>query len=295
MKQKLFIVILLLICILCGGCSAAQDSAQVVATTGPVFQFTNRLCQGTGIRVGQLITENVSCLHDYTLQVSQMRQVESAEAVICSGAGLEDFMADVTSQAGVCIDASTGVNIMSYGEDHDHEHKHDHEHNHEHDPHIWLSPVNAKLMAGNICNGLSTLYPACADTFRRNLTDLLGELDVLQAYGETALENLSCRDLITFHDGFAYFAHSFDLTILKAVEEESGSEASAKDLKALINLVKEHHLPAVFTEVNGSVSAADVICRETGAKAYQLDMAMASDDYFASMYRNIDTIKEALK
>ena len=295
MKHKLLIVYLLLVCILSTGCSAAQDSAQIVATTGPVYQFADRLCQNTDLQVSQLITENVSCLHDYTLQVSQMRQAESAEAVIISGAGLEDFMADVTGAADNCIDASIGINIMSYGEDHGHDHTHEHGHNHEHDPHIWLSPANAKIMAENISNGLSSLYPDHADTFRENLTVLLAELDRLQTYGETTLKNLSSRDLITFHDGFAYFAHSFDLTILEAVEEESGSEASAKDLKHLITLVNEHRLPAVFTEVNGSVSAADVICRETGIMAWQLDMAMAGKDYFASMYRNIDTIKEALK
>lgn len=44
---------------------------------------------------------------------------------------------------------------------------------------------------------------------------------------KTSLESLSCRELITFHDGFSYFADAFDLTILRAMEEEAGSEASA--------------------------------------------------------------------
>ena len=295
MKKKSFIIMISLLCLLLGGCRDAETGTQLVATTGPVFQFASRICLDTGIQVSQLITENVSCLHDYTLQVSQMRAVESAEAVILSGAGLEDFMEDVTEKAGICIDASKGVAVMSYGEDHDHEHTHESGHVHEHDPHIWLSPANAKIMAENICAGLTDLYPDQADTFHRNLTGLLADLDVLQTYGATVLNDLSCRDLITFHDGFAYFAHSFDLHILKSVEEESGSEASAKSLKELICLVNEHSLPAVFTEINGSVSAAEIICRETGVSVYQLDMAMAGNDYFTSMYRNIDTIKEALK
>ena len=116
----------------------------------------------------------------------------------------------------------------------------------------------------------------------------------MQTYGEETLSSLFCRELITFHDGFAYFAHSFDLEILEAVEEESGSEASAKELKHLITMVREHDLPAIFTEVNGSTSAAGVISRETGATVHALDMAMASEDYFQSMYHNINTIKEAL-
>ena len=55
-----------------------------------------------------------------------------------------------------------------------------------------------------------------------------------------------------------------------------------------------HHLPAIFTERNSSASAASVISRETGAQIYELDMAMAGDSYFDAMYRNMDSIKEAL-
>jgi len=53
-------------------------------------------------------------------------------------------------------------------------------------------------------------------------------------------------------------------------------------------------LPAVFTESNGSVSAADIIAAETNISVYSLDMAMGGDSYFEAMYHNIDTIKEAL-
>ena len=78
-------------------------------------------------------------------------------------------------------------------------------------------------------------------------------------------------------------------------ESESGSEASASELKSLITTVREHDLPAIFTEANGSVSAAGIISAETGAKIFALDMAMAGDSYFDAMYHNIDTLKEALE
>ena len=79
------------------------------------------------------------------------------------------------------------------------------------------------------------------------------------------------------------------------MEEESGSEASAAELKHLITLVREHNLPAIFTERSGSTSAAGVIAAETGAKVFALDMAMAGNSYFEAMYHNIDTVKEALR
>jgi ABC-type Zn uptake system ZnuABC Zn-binding protein ZnuA len=153
----------------------------------------------------------------------------------------------------------------------------------------------AKRMCKNIASSLTSIYPQYADTFSNNLETLLAKLDALQAYGETELSSLRCRNLITFHDGFSYFAESFDLRIIKAIEEESGSEVSAKELIELIDLVNDNHLTAIFTESNGSTAAAGIIAKETGAKIFTLDMAIAGDSYFEAMYHNIDTVKEALE
>lgn len=286
--------IILILCLL-GGCAPAQENAQIAVTTLPVYEFTLRLCGGTDISVTQLVTESVSCLHDYTLQADQMRAIEAAQVVILSGAGLEGFLDDALNGADTIIDASDGIGLLCGGHTHEQEeHEENEDHHGENDPHIWLSPQNAKIMAQNICTGLSAQFPAHKETFENNLAALLGELDALQAYGEENLAVLQCRELITFHDGFAYLAESFDLEILEAVEEESGSEAAASELIGLIGMVEEHQLSSVFTETNGSVSAANIIAAETGASIYTLDMAMAGDSYFDAMYHNIDTLKEAL-
>ena len=277
------------------GCSTAPE-AQVAATTLPVYEFTSRICAGTDISVARLVTESVSCLHDYALNVRQVRAVEAAEVVVISGAGMEEFMEDMLHGRNT-IDASSGIELIE-PEEHHHEHEEEesHEgHSHEEDPHIWLSPVNAAAMAENICNGLSAQYPEYAEDFEENLATLRAELEALHAYGEAQLADLSCRELITFHDGFAYLADTYGLEILRAVEEESGSEASAAELIELIEEVEHHNLPAIFTECNGSVPAAGIIARETGAGSFQLDMAMGGDSYFDAMYHNIDTLKEALE
>ena len=284
--RKLATLLLLLTILFTAGCSSQQVKVDIAATTLPVYEFAAYLCQNTDLTVGRLVTESVSCLHDYSLQVSQMRMIESADTIVISGVGLEGFLEDALKNSGTVIDASTGVHL------HHGEHHSDHEH--EDDPHIWLSPENAKNMAANICNGLTGQYPQYKEVFTENLVSLQKELDALQTYGNQQLSALSSRELITFHDGFAYFAENYDLTILKAIEEESGREASAKELKELIILTQQHQIPAIFIEKNGSVSAADVISAETGIKIYTLDMAMAGDSYFDAMYHNIDTVKEAL-
>ena len=296
--KKSFLIYLILLSLLLAGCSDTAAPAQIAATTLPVYEFTARICENTPLSVTRLVTEEVSCLHDYTLNVNQVKAAENAEHIIISGAGLEEFLDDILLNARI-VDASQGI-VLITPEEHHHHHDHEEEsghegHHHEEDPHIWLSPANAMTMADNICIRLTEQYPEYAHTFAGNLNHLQEDLTELQQYGDDMLADLSCRELITFHDGFSYLAEAFDLTILDAIEEESGSEASAKELIHMIEEVEHHNLPAIFTEKSGSVSAAGIIARETGAKEYALDMAMAGDSYFDAMYHNINTLKEALQ
>ncbi len=279
----LFIVLLLAL----SGCAPKADY-QIAATTLPVYEFTSALCEGTPITVTRLITEEVSCLHDYSVQVSQMQKIESAQAIVLSGGGLEAFLDGILAPEQTVIDASAGIALNCHHEEHKDSHAH------ENDPHIWLSPENAKQMCKNIALQLCVLYPEHKNQFEENLASLLAELDVLQQYGNDTLRELSCRELVTFHDGFTYFSEAFDLHILRAIEEESGSEVSAKELTELCELIDIRQIPAIFTERNGSTASASVLSAEIGVKSYSLDMAISGNSYFDAMYHNINTIKEAL-
>lgn len=292
--MKRLIALLGLISILLCGCAAPAEPADIAATTLPVYEFTTRLCDGTGLTVTRLVTESVSCLHDYSLNVNQVKATESADLLVLSGAGLEEFMEDILDSKDT-VDASAGIELLESCHEHEHDHDHGHEHHHEEDAHIWLSPENAAAMAANICAGLTAKYPEHRATFEANLSLLLSDIAALQAYGEEQLSDLSHTEIVTFHDGFAYLAHSYGLEIVKAIEEESGSEASAAELKEIIGIVRDHEMTAIFVEANGSTSAAATIAAETGAKVYTLDMAMSSDSWFDAMYHNIDTLKEALE
>lgn len=282
------IALLVCILILLSGCTNQQQTYDIAATSLPVYQFTAQLCEGTDLTVTQLITESVSCLHDYSLTVNQIRALEGAKTVVISGAGLEDFMAD-TIDGNDILDASESIPLLETCHDHSHE-----DHHHDHDPHIWLSPAVAMEMADNICTGLIQRYPQHKTAFETNCAELKQQLQALLDYGKSQLGELSSREIITFHDGFSYFADCFELKILAAVEEESGSEASAQELIGLIKLAREHNISAVFTEENGSSAGANILSAETGASVYTLSMAMSGEDYFSAMYHNIDTIREAL-
>ena len=288
--------ILFALLVLLSGCTASPN-IDIAATTLPVYDFTCRITSGSGLTVERLVTEEVSCLHDYTLTVGQMQAIEGADVVVLSGAGLEEFLEEALDSANAVIDASENVPLLEGGHHHHHEDEEPVEeaHHHEHDPHIWLSPACAAIQAQNICRGLSSEYPEFEELFEKNLALLLSDLQKLEDYGKAQLTGLSSREIITFHDGFAYLADAFDIEIVEAIEEESGAEASAKELIHLIEEVRLHDISAIFVEANGSGSAASIISSETGAKLGTLTMAMSGDGYFSAMYENIDNLKEALR
>ena len=289
MKRYFIALWSLLCCFGLLGCSPKYEPAQIVATTLPVYDFTVRICSGTDLKVSRLISEDIACLHDYSLQVSQMQALESAEVILSSGAGLEDFLEDVKEKIPDIVDLSAGIPLLC---EEDHHHHDDQDCT---DPHYWLSPIYSKIMTANICETLTTIYPEYKDTFKDNLDNLNVEFDKLESYAVSQLKDLSNRKLITLHDGFSYMAAAFDLEIIHCVAEESGSEASAQELIALSNLVKNHAIPAIFTEKNGSTSAATIVAGQTHIEIYALDMAMSGNSYFDAMYHNINTLKEALE
>ena len=190
-------------------------------------------------------------------------------------------MGDTLASCDVVIDASEGLALLPGEEG-------------ESDPHTWLAAENMIAMTHTVETALAAEYPQHAALFAENADIWCGKLDELQSYGEQHLADLSCRRLVTFHDGFAYFAQAFGLEIAASMEIEAGSEPSARELEEIISLLQDQGIPAVFTEINGTADAAELVARETGCAVFSLDTAISSANYLSAMTQNIDTIKEAL-
>ena len=291
--KRIFPLLLALLLVLplsaCGtGSGSDDDTLTVAATTYPLFLLASSVTEGVeDITVVPVVNQSVACLHDYTLTVTDMKILERADLILCNGAGLEDFLGDALNGK-ASVDCSVGVLLLT-------------DEDGETDPHIWMDPDRAAVMAENIAAGLAEADPEHADTYLANGEAEAQALTEFAAQCRGALSDLSCRSLITFHEGFAYFAESMDLEILAAVEEESGSEASAKEIVQIVSLIEEFSLPAIFTEANGSTATASAIVRECGVELYSLSMLMSGDEiydetnnYQTLMQNNIRVIQEAL-
>lgn len=295
--KKLFAPLCALVLLLsaCGQPAASQpqdeDTLHIVATTYPVYLFTTAVTEGAeGVEVSLLVKQQTSCLHDYTLTVSDMKAIEGADVIVMTGAGLEDFMDDALSASdSQVINCSEGIDLLP-AQGHE-----GHDHDAEYDPHIWMDPANAQVMLGTIADQLGQIT---GQDLQARCTEVQQQVEQASQQWKEQLTTLSDPKLITFHDGFQYFSRSFGLELLKAIEEEEGSEASAQEIKEIVSLVEQYHLPAIFTEVNGSGSTAQAISRESGCGVYQLNMIMSGDGtgiqpYLDAMQNNIDTIVEA--
>lgn len=276
-------LLVLLILPFCGRPAAEKPRLTVVCTTYPIYLFASSLAENVeGVAVERLDTGTASCLHDYTLSMADMKEMEGADVIALNGAGLEEFLEDALAASDAyVIDCSAGVELLedlSHRRDGDGHDGHDHGH---WDPHYWMDPANARTMADNLQGGLALADPDHAGEYEANAVKTEEILLRVEKDARELLERYlpqGVPGLITFHDGFRYFARAFDLPLLASIEEEAGSEASAHEIVEITELVKEYSIPVIFTEKNGSDATARAISRETGCRVAQLTMIMDGPD-----------------
>ena len=297
MRKTLTILLCALLLTALTGCGGEpgppeEDAAlTVAATTYPVYCFATAVTEGAqGVEVELLVNQQTSCLHDYTLTVNDMKLLEGADAVVMNGAGLEDFLSDAMSQlSAAVIDCSEGVELLPPPEDD----------GHGHDPHIWMDPARAAVMVDNIAAGLSALDGENAGLYADNAARAGEELQALLDRWSGAFDPQDPPRLITFHDGFGYLADAFGLDILRSIEEEEGSEVSARELAELEELIRTENLPAIFTEVNGSDASARALARDTGAEVYALSLCMSGEEsglapYLTAIEGDLTAVRDAM-
>ena len=296
MQKRAFAALLLILALMLPGCGTAQEAEEarltIVTTTYPLYLFASAVTQGVdGAVVERLNTGETSCLHDYTLTTRDMQMLERADVIVLNGAGLEDFMEDaLAASSAYVIDCSEGETDLLENLSHNHQDGDEDDHNHGHyDPHYWMSPMRADHMVCQIQEKLCLLDPEHEDEYLENAGAASGELgrldqELTEVFAALEGTGKEITGLITFHDGFQYFAADYDLPLLAAIEEEEGSEASAKEINEITALVKEYNLPVIFTEVNGSDATAQAIARETGCAVAQLTMVMDGPDAQLSHY-----------
>ena len=190
------------------------------------------------------------------------------------------------------------------GEGHDEHGEDEHDHG-PLDPHFWFDPIRVKIAVNEIAAQLSALDPEGATVYQRNAADYGQQLDELHAWilEQVDLVAPERRQLVTSHDTFAYFAKAYEFEVVGLVIPSLGPdlEPSGEHLAEVIEVVREHGVPAVFGETTVSERLAQAVARETGADLVQLYSGSmgaegsSGDTYLGMVRTNVERIVEALK
>ncbi len=152
-------------------------------------------------------------------------------------------------------------------------------------PHYWLDPNNGLVIADNILEGLISVDPANAETYRKNRDAFAAKLNQKIAEWKSVAAKLQGTEIVTYHDSWPYFANAFGIKVDGFVEPRPGIEPTPSHTAEIIELVKKRQIKMICMEPYFSDRAPKTIARETGAKVVVLPPsvggALEASDYFS--------------
>ncbi len=171
----------------------------------------------------------------------------------------------------------------------DHEH-HDGQCSASGDPHYWLSPACVKIMAANIRDELSVVYPDQKEFFSGNFEKFVREIDSVDLFAKSHLQNLKTNKFLIFHPALTYFANDYGLEQI-AIEVD-GKTPTAKGMGIFIDLARSQNIRVVMMQSQFDTQNAKAIADEIDGRIVQFDPM--SGDWKNNMESIILTLKEAL-
>lgn len=238
--------------------AAAQDRLKVVTTFTVLADMAQNVAGGAADVVA--LTKPGAEIHYYQPTPGDILRARDADLVFWNGLNLEqwferflDNLGDVPS-----VVVSEGVEPMSISEG---------PYEGKANPHAWMSPTNALVYVENMARAMAEADPANAETYAANAAAYAEEI---RAFADPLRETLAAipeerRWLVTSEGAFSYLARDFGLRELYIWPINADQQGTPQQVRKVIDLVREHDIPAVFSESTVPADAAMQIARETGA------------------------------
>jgi zinc transport system substrate-binding protein len=140
-------------------------------------------------------------------------------------------------------------------------------HTHAHggpDPHYWMSPSAARIMARDIRDFLAELNPASAEKYDANLVTVNGRIAEVDSLVRAALSPYQHRTVMIFHPALAYMGRDYGFEQVSF--EDEGKSPSPARMKELIDLARVKEIKIIFIQAEYDVRNAQSLSSETGAE-----------------------------
>jgi zinc transport system substrate-binding protein len=295
--RKILILIILpaLLFSSCGNRSSGGSSERIVTVTIPPFAWFVKEVAGDDFRVNIMLPSGADH-HIWEPLPAQINSLAGSEALIINGQlGFEHAWLDRFLQVNPdlkILDLSHNIDLIGAGEEDEDNHvgnygqageSHDtatlpdEDHNkganeregngHNHsgpDPHYWMSPVSASIMADDITAFLAGLNPEASERYYANLALLKTRIMGIDSLVREAVASDPGRTVLIYHPALAYMGRDYGFEQVSF--EDEGKDPSPARMKELIDLARGKGIKTIFIQAEYDLRNAASLSRETGAQ-----------------------------
>ena len=254
------------------GCAASPGSAEddgllrVTVTTTHAADLL-RTVGGEHVDVTALMGPGVDP-HLYRASQGDVRALVAADLVVYHGLFLEGRMADVLEGGGLdrvlaLADALPAGELLPSADYSD-----------QYDPHVWFDPELWVQVVDPVVAELSALAPEHAADFTQGGAEYVEA--ALDAHADAAalLDEVPQhrRVMVTSHDAFGYFGRAYDLEVHGVQGLSTEDEAGVADIRALVDLLVEREVPALFTESSVSPASIEAVREAAADRGWEVEV-----------------------
>lgn len=251
------------------------------------------------------LTRGVEFMHAVPVKPSFVPKLNRANILVEMGMDLEvswlPALLEVANNSRILpgqpgnIDCSVGVNVLEVPRTVDRSEGDVHPKG---NPHYNVDPVNGRIIARNIAEGLSRNYPQHRAAFEKNLSAYLGELDKAIARWQGMAAPLKGVKIVTYHQDWSYFAHRFGLQQIGMIELKPGIEPSPNHLVALAQKMQQEKVQVIIYGPQSDRYPRQ-LASQTGASVVRLQSTAGAlaetDTYIKFVDHNLRSLLAAVK
>jgi zinc/manganese transport system substrate-binding protein len=275
-----------------------------VITTIPDFADITKQIGKDLVNVESL-TRGVEFMHAVPVKPSFVPKLNGADILVENGLDLEmswlPALLEVANNSRILpgqpgrIDCSNGINVAEAPRTFDRSEGDVHPRG---NPHYNLDPVNGKIIARNIADGLSRNYPQHRAVFEKNLTAYLAELDKAITRWQTMAIPLKGVKIVPYHQDWTYFANRFGLQIIGSIELKPGIEPTPNHLVNLVQHMKQEKAQIIIYGAQSDRFPRQ-LASQTGATVVRLQQIAGgspeTDTYIKFIDYNVRSLLAAVK
>ncbi len=256
---------------------SAQAEVKVLTSVKPL-QLIAAAVQD-GVAIPEVLLPPGASPHNYALRPSDVRKVQSVDLLYWIGPDMEGFLPRVLNGRtlpSVAVQDLPGLKLRHFAEDnHSHAEEAD-EHDHDHRPgsldaHLWLSPVNARVIAAKMAADLSAADPDNAARYQSNLKAFDERLDALDARLKKRLAGIQGKPYFVFHEAFDYFEDAYGLKHAGVFSVAAEVQPGAQHVATMRARLQEVGKTCVFSEPPLRPRLAETLVAGLPVKLAELD------------------------